>query len=260
MSISAEQFRSLTVAATEIAERACTLISELYEDGLDVRQKADATPVTEADERAEELILAGLAQLAPDIPAIGEEAVARGRSAARRPGTFWLVDPIDGTRGFIQGSGEFTTNIALIHDRRPVLGVVAAPALGRVYRASGPGTAEKREDGGGWTAIAARRPPRAGVVVVSSKLHGDRDAIEDLLRGLHVREHRFIHSSLKFCLIADGAADIYPRYGATSEWDTAAGHAVLEGAGGSVRTSGGRPLEYGKAEWLNPEFIARGRE
>lgn len=260
MSVSAEHFRSLTVAATEIAERACALISELYLGGLDVRQKADATPVTEADEQAEELILAGLAQLAPDIPAIGEEAVARGRSDARLPGTFWLVDPIDGTRGFIQGSGEFTTNIALIHDRRPVLGVVAAPALGRVYRASGPGTAEKREDGGGWTAIGARRPRRAGVVVVSSKSHGDGDAIEELLRGLRVREHRLIHSSLKFCLIADGEADIYPRYGATSEWDTAAGHAVLEGAGGSVRTSWGEPLEYGKAGWLNPEFIARGRE
>ena len=259
MSVTAERIRSLTVAATEIAERACALIAKLYEDGLDVRQKADATPVTEADERAEELILAELAQLAPDIPAIGEETVAQGQSDAGH-GTFWLVDPIDGTRGFIQGSGEFTTNIALIHDCRPVLGVVAAPALGCVYRAGGPGTAEKREDGGGWSAIGARSPPDAGVVVVSSKSHGDRDAIEDLLRGQRLGEHRFVHSSLKFCLIADGTADIYPRYGTTFEWDTAAGHAVLEGAGGSVRTSDGDPLEYGKAGWLNPEFIARGRE
>ena len=260
MDVSAEHLRSLTLAATEIAERAGTLITELYENGLHVREKEDATPVTEADERAEELILSGLAELTPDIPAIGEETAAKGAADARRHETFWLVDPIDGTRGFIQGSGEFTTNIALIRDCRPVLGVVAAPALGRLYRASGPGTGEKRQDGGGWTPIAARRPPQAGVVVVSSRSHGDREAIEGLLRGQRVQEHRHVHSSLKFCLIAEGAADIYPRYGATSEWDTAAGHAVLEGAGGSVRTSDGKPLEYGKADWLNPEFIARGRE
>ena len=260
MGVHTEHFRSLTLAATEIAERAGDLITELYGIGLDVREKEDTTPVTEADERAEELILSELAALTPDIPAIGEETVTEGAVDGRSHGTFWLVDPIDGTRGFIQGSGEFTTNIALIHARRPVLGVVAAPALGRLYRGSGPGTAEKRETGSDWTPIGVRKPPQAGVVVVSSKSHGNKAAIEGLLRGLRTCEHRHVHSSLKFCLIAEGVADIYPRYGPTSEWDTAAGHAVLASAGGSVWTTDGNPLEYGKSGWLNPEFIARGRE
>ncbi len=258
MEVHTEHFRSLTLAATEIAERAGNLITELYGIDLDVREKGDTTPVTEADERAEELILSELAALTPDIPAIGEETVAQG--AVDGHGTFWLVDPIDGTRAFIQGSGEFTTNIALIHARRPVLGVVAAPALGRLYRGSGPGTAEKRETGSDWIPIGVRKPPQAGVVVVSSKSHGNKAAIEGLIRELPACEHRYVHSSLKFCLIAEGVADIYPRYGPTSEWDTAAGHAVLASAGGSVWTVDGNPLEYGKSGWLNPEFIARGRE
>ena len=260
MPFSEKDRRRLVEAATEIADRAGELVMEVYNSDFDVRHKTDASPVTEADERAEELILPALRLLLPGIPAIGEEAVAQGRDQTVSGGTFWLVDPVDGTKEFLRKSGEFTVNIALVDDGVPVLGVVTAPAIGRAFRAWGPGTAEARGEDGRWRPIGAREVPADGAIIVSSRSHGDHDKLEALLHGMHVQGHKTAGSSLKFCLVAEGDADIYPRYGPTSEWDTAAGHAVLVGAGGSVRTLEGPDLPYGKSGWRNPEFIARGLE
>ncbi len=261
MPFSQQERRRLVEAATEIADRAGAVVMDVYNTDFDVRRKTDDSPVTEADERAEELILPALRELLPGVPAIGEEAVAQGRDQTVSGSVFWLVDPVDGTKEFLRRSGEFTVNIALVEDGVPLLGVVTAPAISRAFRAWGPGTAEKRDADGIWRRISARAVPDEGAVVISSRSHGDREKLEGLLHGMRVQGHRTAGSSLKFCLVAEGGADIYPRYGPTSEWDTAAGHAVLVGAGGSVRTLEGPDLPYGKGgDWRNPEFIARGLE
>lgn len=263
MAFSHDERHALMTAATEIADRAGEVILEVYETDFDVRHKGDNSPVTEADERAEALILPALRDLLPGIPAIGEEAVSQGNAETLpEGGVFWLVDPVDGTKEFLRRSGEFTVNIALIENTVPLLGVVTAPALKRGFRACGLGTAERREgngeDGGSWQPISVRSIPTDGATVASSRSHGDRAKIEELLCEMNIRDHVTAGSSLKFCLLAEGAADVYPRYGPTSEWDTAAGHAVLTGAGGSVRNLDGTDFAYGKPGWRNPEFIARG--
>lgn len=252
--------RALMEAATDIADRAGKVILEVYETDFDVRRKGDDSPVTEADERAEALILPALRDLLPGIPAIGEEAVAQGTAEQMRGDVFWLVDPVDGTKEFLRRSGEFTVNIALVENTVPILGVVTAPAIERGFRACGPGTAERREASGDWRPISVRPVPAQGAIVVSSRSHGDRDRLEAVLRDMKIQGHKTAGSSLKFCLVAEGAADFYPRYGPTSEWDTAAGHAVLTGAGGSVRLLDGPDLSYAKQGWRNPEFLARGAE
>lgn len=245
-------------AATEIADRAGEVILEVYETDFDIRRKGDNSPVTEADLRAEALILPALRALLPGVPAIGEEAVSQGTAESVAGDVFWLVDPVDGTKEFLRRSGEFTVNIALVEKSVPVLGVVTAPALDRGFRACGAGTTERREGSGEWHSVAVRSAPADGAIVASSRSHGDHGKIEELLSGVKIQDHVTAGSSLKFCLVAEGAADIYPRYGPTSEWDTAAGHAVLTGAGGSVRKLDDTDLEYGKPGWRNPEFIARG--
>ena len=255
-----ERDRPLLEAATGIAERAGALAVDLRRRDLGVRDKADGSPVTDADERAERLILAEIAELDPGVPAVGEEAAARGEAEDRVPGAFWLIDPIDGTKAFAAGRDEFTVNVALVRNGTPALGVVAAPALGVTYRACGPGTAEARPAGGRWRPVAARRPPAGGAVLLSSRSFGDRGRLDPLIGDSPVREHRLLDSSIKFCLVACGEADLYPRYGPSREWDTAAGHAVLLGAGGSQRIPGGDPLADGKTGRRNPEFVARGRE
>lgn len=260
MVFSQTERRQLMLAATEIADRAGEVILDVYATDFDVRHKDDASPVTEADERAEALILPALRTLLPGIPAIGEEAVSQGIEETVIGRTFWLVDPIDGTKEFLRRSGEFTVNIALIEDGEPVMGVVTAPAIGRAFRACGNGTAEARNEGGAWQPISVRDIPEDGAVVVSSRSHGDEEKLEALIQDLKIQGHRTAGSSLKFCLVAEGEADIYPRYGPTSEWDTAAGHAVLLGAGGNVRLLDGPELPYGKTGWRNPEFIARGAQ
>tara|TARA_Y100001970_G_C14258525_1_gene877524 strand:+ start:9284 stop:10066 length:783 start_codon:yes stop_codon:yes gene_type:complete len=252
--------RRLMEAATEIADRASKVILEIYSTDFEVRHKDDASPITDADELAENLILAGLLDLLPGVAAIGEEATSREKIQNLIGPRFWLVDPIDGTKEFLQRNGEFTVNIALIDGGVPVIGVVMAPAMNRAFRACGPGTAELREEAGAWTSISVRNVPAEGATVVSSRSHGDPIKLEQLIKDIQIREHRTMGSSLKFCLIAEGQADIYPRYGPTSEWDTAAGHAILLGAGGNVRQTDGTELPYGKTGWRNPEFIARGSE
>ena len=260
MVFSDDERRRLMEAATEIADRAAELILEIYATNFEIRKKADESPVTDADERAEDLIIRALLDLLPGVAAIGEEAASRETEKIKIGRKFWLVDPIDGTKEFLRRSGEFTVNIALIEEGAPVMGVVLAPALKRTFRAYGPNTAELREEAGFWRPITVRNIPDEGATVVSSKSHGDPNKLKQLIQGIKTGSQKTAGSSLKFCLVAEGQADIYPRYGPTSEWDTAAGHAVLQGAGGNVRLVDGSELRYGKTNWRNPEFIARGAE
>lgn len=240
-----------------IARAAADAILEVYATDFEVKDKADASPVTEADERAEGRILAGLAMLAPQIPAVSEEATAKGRMP-NFGSCFWLVDPLDGTKEFVSRNGEFTVNIALIENGEPTLGVVLAPVLGRLF-----GGAREigafAEEAGKRRAIACRRPPAGGLAVVSSRSHGDHGALEAFLAGRRVASSVYAGSSLKFCLVAAGEADLYPRLGRTMEWDTAAGHAVLAAAGGRVIGLDGEEIRYGKPQFANPHFIAMGQ-
>ena len=245
-----------------IAESAGEVILGYYAEGeeIEVRKKADASPVTEADEAAEEFILEALGKLTPDIPIVAEEAAAAGRIPDVSGGRFWLVDPLDGTREFISRNGEFTVNIALIEDGIPQAGVVHAPALAMTWSGAGPGSAVFSETGKPPMKIEARAIPPEGATVTASRRHGDRDDLERFLSGYKIKERTTAGSSLKFCLLANAQADLYPRFGRTMEWDTAAGHAVLRAAGGSVtRADDGTPLTYGKPGFENPHFIARGK-
>ncbi len=239
-----------------LAERAGAVILEHYREGVEVRAKADASPVTVADEAAEAVILAGLAGLTPKTLVVAEETVASGHVPELGQAPFWLVDPLDGTKEFISRNGEFTVNIALIEDREPILGVILAPALGKVWwGARGHGSMTR--NGGAARAIAARPWPASGAVAVASRSHSDAET-EAFLDEAGVVERISAGSSLKFCLIAEGRADLYPRFGTTMEWDTAAGHAVLSAAGGRVTTRDGAPFLYRKPAFRNPGFIARG--
>ena len=204
---------------------------------------------------AEALILPELAALTPDVPIVSEEAAARG-VVPEAGSRFWLVDPLDGTKEFVSRNGEFTVNIALVEEGRPVLGVVFVPARDRLY-AGAVGVGAFAEDRGR-REIACRRPPAEGLTVVSSRSHGDPEALASFLDGRSVAAEVTAGSSLKFCLVAAGDADLYPRLGRTMEWDTAAGHAVVSAAGGRVSAVGGGELGYGKPGFENPHFVARG--
>ena len=230
---------------------------KVYATDFDVRYKADASPLTRADEEAEALIVTALAALTPEVPVVCEEAAASGtpRDLGQR---FWLVDPLDGTKEFVSRNGEFTVNIALIEGGSPVLGVVLAPALGRLYTGVANGIAFV-EERGARRPIACRTPPAEGIAVVSSRSHADPAALQAFLGARRVARSVSAGSSLKFCLVACGEADLYPRLGRTMEWDTAAGHAVLAAAGGSVLEMNGSGLTYGKAGFANPPFVATGR-
>ena len=245
---------------TRLAEEAGALILDIYHSDFDVREKGDGSPVTMADEAAEAHIMAGLRRLTPEIPAVGEEEASQGIRVDVGTAPFWLVDPLDGTKEFINKRDEFTVNIALIEKGQPTMGVVHVPAQDITYAASGPGTATKREGAAPATPISARPLPPTGAVIVVSRSHGDREKIEKLMKARSISRTVVTGSSIKFCLVAAGEADLYPRYGNTMEWDTAAGHAVLAAAGGSVRTLDGDALAYGKNGFLNPEFIAQGPE
>jgi 3'(2'), 5'-bisphosphate nucleotidase len=243
-------------ALTRIVREAGDIVMKVYQGQIDVRSKADASPVTEADERAEAFIVPALRALAPGVPIVAEEMAARGQADAIGQ-TFWLVDPLDGTREFINRNGEFTVNVALIHDGRPVLGVVGAPALGRLY-AGAAGQGAWVEDATGRRAARVRAVPSEGLSVVASRSHGDAVALDRFLAGRSVAQLVNAGSSLKLCLLAAGEADLYPRLGRTMEWDIAAGHAVLAAAGGDVHTLDGQPLRYGKPGFENPHFAAWG--
>ncbi|HEY7690100.1 MAG TPA: 3'(2'),5'-bisphosphate nucleotidase CysQ [Dongiaceae bacterium] len=252
---------TLLRAVEDIAERAGAVIMDHYSGQTAVTRKADSSPVTEADEAAERAILPALGSLTPGVPIVSEEAVAKGnapdRTAIAGAGRFWLVDPLDGTREFINRNGEFTVNIALIESGLPVLGVVHLPALAVTYGGIAGHAAEMKRDGRR-RAIAARRMPEGGAIVLSSRSHGDDTAMQSFLRETKVDSWRVAGSALKFCQVAEGIADLYPRLGRTMEWDTAAGHAVVLGAGGSVTRLDGGELRYGKENYENPHFVARG--
>ena len=244
---------------TRLARVAGDEILAVYAGEIGVRVKADESPVTDADGRAEAVILRGLASLTPEIPVVAEESVGEGFVPAA-DGSFWLVDPLDGTKEFISRNGEFTVNIALVERGVPVLGVVYAPALNRLY-AGGDGVAAFSQCGHAQCAPAVVRPiPSEGLVIVASRSHGDASALEQFLEGRKVANAVSAGSSLKFCLVATGEADLYPRLGRTMEWDTAAGHAVLRAAGGRVADLSGAELRYGKRGFANPHFVAAGRE
>lgn len=247
-----------------IALEAGAVVRLVYEMDFSVQTKADESPVTIADQQAEAVILAGLANLDPGIPVVAEESVAAGRVPtvdARTP-HFWLVDPLDGTKEFINRNGEFTVNIALIEAGEPVLGVVLAPALGGrngTLYSGARGLGAFRRDAAGRSAILCRRVPQSGLAVVASRSHGDEQALDAFLAGRTVGSRVNAGSSLKLCLLAEGRADLYPRLGRTMEWDIAAGHAVLAAAGGSVtQLADGQSLNYGKAGFENPHFVAQG--
>jgi len=239
-----------------IAQAAGTVVMRHYEAGCDARIKADRSPVTDADEEAETLILAELARHFPDVPVVAEEAAAAGKIVEVGP-HFFLVDPVDGTKEFVKRGGEFTVNIGEIVDGEPVAGVVLAPAIGRLFVGRvGEGAFEI--SGGVTRAISVRAPASDGLVAVSSRSHPDLKT-DELLKTLTIKGHTNAGSSLKFCLVAAGEADIYPRAGQTMEWDTGAGHAVLKAAGGQVTAWDGAPFTYGKPGFRNGPFIARGK-
>ena len=239
-----------------LAERAGREILGVYGSAFTVRGKHDSTPVTDADERAEEIILAGLAELEPGLAVVAEEQASAGRVPEVGDHPFFLVDPLDGTREFVNRNGEFTVNIALIADSRPRLGVVHLPALEETYWCDASMRAWRRRHGGEAERIRCRQAPEA-LVVIASRSHRNAKT-EAFLEDYCVGEIVSAGSSLKLCRIAEGRADMYPRLGRTMEWDIAAGHAVLQAAGGSVRTLDGAPLRYGKPGFDNPHFVARG--
>jgi 3'(2'), 5'-bisphosphate nucleotidase len=244
----------------DLARDAGGAIMEIYARAdLGQRAKPDQSPVTDADHAAEAVILAGLQTLTPGVPVVAEEEVAAGRVPVVEGRPFWLVDPLDGTKEFLRRNGEFTVNIALVERGRLVLGVVLAPAINRLWCGGG-GVAEEVAPDRTARRIQVRPVPAAGATVYTSRTHGKYSDLDIWLERERVKvgERKVAGSSLKFCLIAAGEADLYPRFGPTNEWDTAAGQAVLEAAGGSVRREDDTSLDYGKPGFKNPWFIARG--
>ena len=249
----------LALAFAGLASAAGERVMQVYATDFAVRTKDDSSPVSEADEAAEELILSGLADVLPGVPVVAEEAVARD-GAPPVGAAFVLVDPLDGTKEFVSRNGEFTVNIALIEDGRAVAGCVFAPALGRMYVG---GTSAGRATVAPGAAVGALEPlrtrpyPAGGLVAVTSRSHLD-DETRAFLARLGVAGRTDAGSSLKFCLLAEGGADVYPRFGPTMEWDIAAGHAVLAAAGGTVADPAGEQFRYGKAGFRNGPFVAWG--
>ncbi len=241
----------------DIAKRAGQEILKVYETDFAVEEKSDSSPVTEADKVAEDLIIRTIRQEITDqYPIISEEAFADGNAPDVSGMPFWLVDPLDGTKEFISKNGEFTVNIALIDAGRPALGVIHAPVPGKTYWGASTGafaqTGDQEE-----RVIKCRQAPADGLVAMVSRSHKTPE-VDTFLADYNVATETSTGSALKFCLIAEGSADIYPRLGRTMEWDTAAGHAVLNFAGGAVTGVDGNELNYGKPGFENPHFVARG--
>jgi len=243
----------------EIVEEAAGVILPFWETEMEITQKADESPVTEADRAGERLILERLRERFPDVPVISEEHASEfGTPDAIGP-RFFLVDPVDGTKAFVRRDPNFTVNIGLIQDCRPVAGAVCAPATGEIWLTTPQGAMKRRVRSDVLEPVRVRPWPKGeAVALVSHTMKEERAAQLAEQYGFDLRTP--MDSSIKFCRIAEGAADIYPRHGPTSEWDIAAGHAVLEAAGGSVTTPDGKPLAYGKAgeRFLNGWFVARG--
>ncbi len=247
------EYAKLLDDIADAAREAGAAILEVVRRGFDVEAKGDSSPVTEADRAAELVILAALARAAPGVPVIAEEEVAAGRIPAHGD-TFFLVDPLDGTKEFVRGGDDYTVNIALVEGLIAKLGVVFAPATGRLHGGI-VGSGAWLDEGRGRKAIETR--PSGGIMTaVASKSHLNQATIDYLEAAAGKCDYVSVGSSLKFCIVAEGEADIYPRAAPTSEWDTAAGHAVLLAAGGLVDGIDGKPLKYGKRAFLNRGFVA----
>lgn len=254
-------FDAINLVLRSLALQAGDRIMEIYEQpDFNVRLKADTSPLTEADEAADAIISAGLRAAFPDIPLVTEEQLESHSLDAAR---FFIVDPLDGTKEFVQRRGDFTVNIALVEGGVPVRGVVYAPAKQRMFYTIADGTAVEEQGPfsvgrpGQIRNLRMRRPDPEALVIVASKSHRDQ-ATDDYINHYPVSDLRSAGSSLKFCLLAAGEADLYPRLGRTMEWDTAAGHAILQAAGGEVLDFHTLlPLNYGKSGYENPFFIAR---
>jgi 3'(2'), 5'-bisphosphate nucleotidase len=251
---------------TGIVSRAAAAVLAIRADGLNTRSKADQSPVTAADHASEALIVEGVSRVLPGIPIVSEEAFSRAPPASL-DGTFVLVDPVDGTRELVAGRDEFVINLAVVNQGRPVLGIISAPALGLIWRAAEGAGADRLRLAPGApatnaterAAIKTRSWPAAGIVAAMSRSHLDQHT-QALLARLPIADRLVSGSAIKFCRVAEGAADLYPRLGPTCEWDIAAGDAIVRIAGGSVTTPDGRPLPYGRTaeRFLVPGFIASG--
>lgn len=251
------QYSNILPDVIEIADEASERVLHIYQSDFKVQFKEDQSPITAADVASHDVIVRGLRALTPDIPILSEEGAAIPWEERQHWNTFWLIDPIDGTLEFTRRSGEFTVNIALIENGEPVLGVVTAPALKEAFWGVKGEGAHKRD----WAGKVARIKvalPGASMLVVASKNHLNEDTRNFIEK---LGEHELVQagSSLKFCRIAEGRADCYPRLSPTCEWDTAAAHAVLVAAGGKVETLEGKPLRYGKEDLVNPWFVASGQ-
>lgn len=244
----------------DICEEAARLILPLWKSGLEVHSKADESPVTEADRRGELLILERLRDAFPGVPIVSEEHASEFGTPQAVGSRFFLVDPVDGTKAFVRGDPSFTVNIGLIEEGRPVAGAVNAPATGETWFTSAEG-ALKRVNGGPAVPVRVRSwPADAAVALISHTMKPE--TTEALTREYGFHQTQAMDSSIKFCRIAEGSADIYPRHGPTMEWDIAAGHAVLAAAGGQVMMPEGEAMAYGKASaWFrNGWFVARGQD
>ncbi|MGI9260420.1 MAG: 3'(2'),5'-bisphosphate nucleotidase CysQ [Woeseiaceae bacterium] len=248
----------LVEPAVALAKTAGDAILEVYATDFDVQAKDDNSPLTQADMASHRVIDAGLRELTPDIPIISEESGLPSYEERSQWPVYWLIDPLDGTKEFVNRNGEFTVNIALIEGKRPVLGVVHVPVSGKTYTGCEGIGAAVRETGGGSRSISVATESAQPVRVVGSRSHRGA-SLDAYLEQLGEVEMLPMGSSLKFCVVAEGSADIYPRLGPTSEWDTAAAQAVVEQAGGAVLELDGQPLAYNaKEDILNPHFLVRG--
>ena len=249
---------ALLQLAADLACRAGEVILAVRARGFETLRKADRSPVTEADHKAEALIVQGLRTAAPGIPVIAEEEIEAGITHA--PGQeYWLVDPLDGTKEFAALRDEFTVNIGLVRDGIAVLGAVGVPAYGEIFGGLlGPAPQAWKRTAQGEHAIHARTPPAAGMHVLASRQHKDDVRLDRFLEGRSVAQVTNMGSALKIVRLAEGAGDLYPRFGRTMEWDTAAPQAILEAAGGRLCGMDGTPLRYGKPGWENPAFLCTG--
>lgn len=247
---------ALLALAADLAEQAGAAILAIRARGFETRRKEDASPVTEADHAAERLIAAGLRTATPEIPVIAEEEMAAGHVPSTAE-AYWLVDPLDGTREFAAGRDEFTVNVGLVRAGRAVLGAVGVPASAELF-AGIVGQGAWKRDAAGTRPIAARPAP-ATLHVLASRSYGDDPRLTRFLAAYHVGRITKMGSALKICRLAEGVADLYPRFGRTMEWDTAAPQAVLEAAGGTLSGMTGERLRYGKPGWENSGFVCTGR-
>lgn len=249
--------KNLLGKLVETARAAGKAVLDVYESDFEVSYKDDRSPLTEADRRSHGIIADALGRLSPAIPVLSEEGKHIPYAERKGWGAFYLVDPLDGTKEFINRNGEFTVNIALIEDGRPILGVVHVPVQGTTYYAMEGAGAYRQKNDEPPQKIKTRQAPEDGLTVVASRSHPSPE-LEDFLKKLKVKDRVSRGSSLKFCLVAEGGADVYPRLGPTWEWDTAAGHTIVEEAGGTVEDLEGRALLYNKKALKHEGFIVFG--